>query len=211
MSKPFKDLSGQKFGLLTVVSLAGKIPDGHYAWNCKCECGNSVVVKASGLNPRTKSCGCVMRAKRAAGTHWTHGLSDTPEYGVWLDIKKRCYNPRFKFYKYYGERGIKVCERWLESFANFYEDMGPRPGPQSSIERGDVYGNYEPGNCSWIPRRRQALNRTDTVRITVNGVTKPLADWCRETGVRTGTAHQRIHRGWDPASAVTTPLEQKGR
>jgi len=205
-----KDLSGQRFGLLTVESLAAKTPDNHYAWNCLCECGTRLVVRAANLqHGKRKSCGCVMRAKRSKGTNYRHGMAHSPEWNAWSEMKRRCYDPRRKFYKYYGGRGIKVCARWMESFENFLADMGLKPSPEYSIEREDVDGDYEPGNCSWSPRSRQAVNRTDTVRIRVNGTTKALADWCRETGVSPGTAHKRISDGWDPAVAVTKPSTRK--
>lgn len=88
-----------------------------------------------------------------------HGMRETPIYSAWTDMKTRCYNPKNSEYNNYGGRGIKVCERWRNSFMAFYEDMGPRPTPQHSIDRKDVNGNYEPGNCRWATRSQQNINR----------------------------------------------------
>lgn len=107
----------------------------------------------------------------------THGMSNTPEYKAWFEMKRRCYNKNRKGYKNYGGRGIKVCDRWLESFENFYEDMGDRPSPNHSLDRIDVNGNYEPSNCKWSDRTEQNYNQrfrggvTNQPNIKTNGHT----------------------------------------
>lgn len=94
----------------------------------------------------------------AGKTYEKHGKENTREYRIWCNMKSRCYNPNTTFYKIYGARGIRVCERWLNSFANFYNDMGKAPTDEYSIDRKDVNGNYTPINCRWATTQEQALN-----------------------------------------------------
>jgi hypothetical protein len=140
--------------------------------------------------------------------NYRHGMAYSAEWRAWSKMKDRCANPTNNRYKHYGARGIGVCARWLK-FENFLADMGPKPSPAHTIERKDVDLGYEPGNCVWVHKSRQALNRTDTLRITVNGVTKALMDWAREIGLKSSTVHMRIDKyGWDPVVAATTPARK---
>lgn len=148
---------------------------------------------------------------RGAGHHaYKHGHAgrvDGPPsktYTVWAAMLQRCYLETSPNFPRYGGRGIKVCDRW-HSFENFLADMGERP-PGLSIERENVNGDYGPSNCSWATRAVQANNTRANVRITIEGVTKTLSQWCAETGVNKHTAAKRINRsGWTPQRAVTTP------
>lgn len=134
----------------------------------------------------------------------THRKSGTGVYRAWSSMMTRCRNPKCHNYYRYGGRGIRVCERWHD-FSNFYADMGDRPSGYS-LERIDYDGNYEPGNCTWIPNRLQARNKSNTKRITIDGVTKPLAEWCEVFGVASDLAWRRITWcKWDEAKAVSTP------
>ncbi len=144
-------LLGKRFKNLIVLSKSEYVGDQHM-WLCRCDCGNEVIVRGGNLTSgTTRSCGCKRGAK--------HGLSHTPEYGVWSSMKARCLNPRDSAWRYYGGRGITVCNSWLDSFVNFYEDMGPRPNPSYSIDRIDSDGNYEPSNCKWASPQEQWDNR----------------------------------------------------
>lgn len=154
------DLTGLRFGKLLVIRRSGSGRSGKSKWLCRCDCGNEKSILGCSLrNGRTRSCGCSSEKQRPKdGWH----KDKKPEYTVWIGIKQRCYNPKASGYSYYGERGIRVCERWLNSFDDFYFDMGPKPSPKHSIDRIDVNGNYEPSNCKWATPNEQARNKRDS-------------------------------------------------
>lgn len=160
----------KKYGRLTLLTCL----EGRYiTWKCICDCGNEVKVRASCLaSGNTKSCGCLQKdavsktgkINKGNKHRQTHGMTKTPEYDAWRHMKDRCSNPNVKNYKNYGERGIIICQRWLNSFENFLEDMGPKPFPKIlySLDRIDNDGNYEPGNCKWSTRSQQQRNRRNS-------------------------------------------------
>lgn len=139
----------------------------------------------------------------------THGYTKSDEsrqvYGVWGQMLQRCRNPNVKSYPQYGGRGIKVCERW-NSFANFIADVGPRPGPGYQLDRIDNDGDYEPGNCEWNIRKINCRNKTNNVRLSLNGVTKTLTEWSEQLGIDIATLSCRRSRGLTDEQVLTTPL-----
>ena len=154
-----KDIKGEKFFRLTAIdSFSKRNPSGRSQvfWNCICDCGEKVQVLGECLRRgTTKSCGCWKEEKEP--TSKTHGMSQSDEYKIYRDIVRRCEDPRRKGYKHYGGVGIK-CE-W-DSFEDFYEQMGPRPSPEHSVERKDAYGNYCKANCVWTnDNNLQAFNQ----------------------------------------------------
>lgn len=166
--RPYRDLRGQKFGLLTAVRLARRGNHGlnrkRAAWLCACDCGKNIeVITESLTSGNTKSCGC-LRAKWAIGQgNAKHGQSRViggraSEYEIWNQMIQRCNNPRTKSWKNYGGRGISVCERW-RTFENFLADMGRRLTPNLSIDRINNDGDYEPSNCRWATRAEQNRNQ----------------------------------------------------
>lgn len=157
-SHNLKNLKGKVFGRLTVIELSKKSKPGKIYWECLCQCGNIKSISSNSLlSGNTKSCGC-LRKEIVSSSKSTHKKSYSPEYNCYHHMLKRCYNKNNNVYQYYGARGIKVCDRWLESFENFYEDMGDRPSPNHSLDRINNDGNYEPSNCKWSTQSEQVIN-----------------------------------------------------
>lgn len=200
------DLTGKKFGRLTVVSRAENSKGGKSRWLCRCECGNECVVHGSSLKSgNTKSCGCIRReANHDRAT--THGMSKTPLFTIWWAMVSRCNNPNNRSYENYGGRGIHVCDEWLDSSCFFEWAITNGYSEGLTIERVDVNKGYEPSNCKWIPKAEQARNKTNSRMVEINGERKCLAQWCEEYGVDYFMVRQRICKlGWEPEKALTTP------
>ncbi len=125
-----------------------------------------------------------------------HGKWKTPEFRVWVEMRRRCRDMSGIKGRHYAQKGIKVCERWEESFVYFLEDMGERPSPRHQIDRINPEGNYEPSNCRWVTSLDQQNNRRKHTRITINGVTKNANQWWRETGLPNSTFYNRLRLGW---------------
>ena len=118
------------------------------------------------------------------------------EYHCYNAMRARCHNPKTPHFERYGGRGIKVCDRWRESFTAFLEDMGRCPSPRHSLDRINNDGDYEPDNCRWATPVDQANNRRSSKWITYNGDTRTQAQWARAIGVTQGTLHARLKAGW---------------
>ena len=200
-----KDITGMKFGRLTVLRLSHKDNRKECHWLCKCECGNQKVVSGNKLRSgNTKSCGCLQKEFLDGRLRRKHGLTNTKLYATWENMKHRCEDPKNWMYPNYGGRGIKVCEEWHNS-STFFEwaySHGYKEG--LTIERIDVNGNYELGNCTWIPIKNQYLNRTDSHFVTAFGKTQTISEWAKESGIKYDTIERRLNQyGWDAERAVT--------
>lgn len=197
------DHTGKKFGRLTVIEYShtnGK----RSMWRCLCDCGNEKIVNGHELAcGDTKSCGCIR-----GQSNITHGDSrgkKTKEYRTWTGIITRCYNINHHKYPSYGGRGIVMCDRWRNSYENFLSDMGRAPSPKHSIDRPNVNGNYEPGNCRWATDAEQCENKQNSVKATINGETKIISQWARLYGISEFKCYSRIKKGWTPEDAVLKP------
>lgn len=127
-------------------------------------------------------------------SQYRHGQRQSAEYRIWRHMRTRCENKNSPAYKWYGARGIKVCDRWLD-FKHFFEDMGLRPSDKHSIDRIDCHGNYEPSNCRWATMKVQQRNRSNNAIYTYNGVTASLAELCEINGCKYTTVHMRMSKG----------------
>jgi hypothetical protein len=131
--------------------------------------------------------------KGEQGFHTVHGLRNHPLYRTWQNIKSRCYNPNCKDYKYYGERGIRVCEEWEKDFVEFlYWALKHGWEKGLTIERKDFNKGYSPNNCIWIPMKEQSKNRRSVNNITYKGETHNIAEWSRITGIARKTLELRL-------------------
>lgn len=204
--------SGQdeRFGRWTVLGPAettGRLP----RLLCRCDCGTVRSVARNNLrHGATLSCGCLSRettAKVMTVLHRTHGMKYTPEYRVWTSLIHRCRRPQNRAYRNYGGRGIRVCDRWANSFEAFIEDVGCRPSPTHSIDRIDNEGHYEPGNVRWATREEQATNRRTNLYLELNGERKTLSQWSRVCGINRVVIKQRLDSGWTLERALHTPVK----
>lgn len=183
--------AGDKYGRLTIVS---EVPVSKNKWDrtprrfsCLCDCGKTKEVAMAHLrNGRIISCGC------AYGTHF-HSQTAL-EYRTWQGMKRRCLNPNEPGYKNYGGRGIEVCERWKNSYENFYADMGPKPTKTHTLERIDNNKGYCPENCKWATRLEQQGNVRTNRLLTYDNRTMCLAAWARELGVHSSKLTYRVNK-----------------
>lgn len=142
-----------------------------------------------------------------------HGRSGkrSPEFIAWGNIVQRCCNPNSPEYRNYGGRGIKVCDRWRDSFTSFLADVGPRPSRKHSIDRRDNNGDYEPGNCRWVTSTVQNRNKRTNRLVIIGRDSRIIADWSIVSGVPAVLIESRLRRGWIPVRAVFTPRLNQGR
>jgi len=193
MGKIPENITGNIYNKLTVLNYNTK-----GKWFCKCECGNETCVDQFKLKQGIiKSCGCHKNKLK--------GLSKHPQYNTYIHLIDRCYNNKSEKYKNYGARGITVCDRWLNSFENFLEDMGEKPTSLHSLDRINVDGNYEPSNCKWSTEKEQQNNRTNNQRITYKNETKNLIQWCEDLNLTYAKIYYRIFIAkWDINKALET-------
>lgn len=192
------NIIGKRFGRLTVVKKT-RLKDNRIGWLCRCDCGNKKTIRTNHLlNGETKSCGCLKKE-----VNKTHGKRNTPTYNIWSNMKQRCINKNGRGYKNYGGRGIKVCDRWLNSFENFLEDMGERP-VKLTLDRIDNDGDYCKENCRWATRTTQNRNSRHCNKLTFNGETLTLREWSEKLDIKVCTLNYRVYVAkWDIKDVLT--------
>lgn len=202
-----KDLTGQKFALLTVINRVKNDAKGKAYWECLCDCGNTTVVSGSNLrNGAVKSCGCLRHKEKN-----THHLSNTRLYRIWNAMIQRCNNQEHWAYKYYGKKGIKVCKEWENDFLAFYKWAIKNGYSETlTIDRIDNAKDYFPQNCRWVDRKTQSNNRIFCKMIEYNGKTQSLMQWCEELNLNYKRVHSRLYRlGWSFEKAISIPVKRK--
>lgn len=201
--RPIINLSGLVFRKLKAIDLAGITKTGHTVWNCVCDCGNNCIAYSSELKRGGKgSCGCLAKEPR----NFTHKMSYSPEFKCWSRMKARCLNKNHDMFKHYGGRGIKVCGRWINSFENFFLDMGNKPSSKHTIERTNNNGNYEPSNCRWALNSEQQNNTRKNVFIEHLGLKLTVSQWSRKTGIGISTITYRFKKGWSVEEILETAI-----
>jgi hypothetical protein len=193
------DLTGHKYGRLSVVRLHGRTQHGDKRWLCRCDCGNEKIVQGNNLrNQHTMSCGCLNTE-----THTTHGMYHTKIYKVWHGMKSRCVNRSHSAWEYYGGRGVEICQKWMD-FEGFYEDMGCSYKDGLTIDRRNNDGNYCKKNCRWVPQEAQKRNTRHNVFLEYKGEVKCLKEWSEIIGLAYPMLQKRISRGWQTERAFET-------
>lgn len=179
----------------------------------KCDCGViTEAVLSEVTRGRKKSCGCLVKETTTARST-KHGQTKygniPPEYRSWHGMKTRCINPNNKDWANYGGRGITICEKWINSYENFFNDMGEKPSPFHSIDRIDNNKGYSPDNCRWATNIEQANNMRRNVKVTIDGVTFNKYQWCNKIGINYSAFKHRIKKGWSIEDAIKTPIKQR--
>lgn len=201
----FIDISGNTYHFLTVISYK---ENGYWICQCSCDEKTIIIVKGSQLkNGHTKSCGCFNKMV-ISKLNKTHGMAKTSIYSIYRNMINRCYNKKVKCYKNYGGRGIKVCQRWLDGFENFYEDMGPRPSDKHSIDRIDNNGDYCLENCRWTTAQEQGNNRRNNRIVIYDNEEFTLTDLANKFNIDVKILHERLGYGWSIEKSVTTPIRR---
>ncbi len=209
------DLTGKRFGRLTVIKRVANNKHNQLCWLCRCKCGLTPTVAGYALkNGHTKSCGCLhkeLSAKICTDNFLVHGHSihgkESLTYRIWCYMLRRCTNRNSKEYHYYGGRGITVCERWRK-FTNFLEDMGERP-EKHQIDRINNDSGYYKENCRWVTSKTNNRNRRNNHLVTYNGKTQCIAAWAEEYGLRYHTLYKRLSKcGWPIHKALTTSVRK---
>lgn len=197
--------NGDRFGKLTVIGVEHKGNDRKWYYKCKCDCGNTTVVRSNALTTgNTKSCGC------SKGNHGTHKKSKNRLYHIWIGMRERCNNKKNNAYDRYGGRGIVVCDEWQDNYLEFEKwALSNGYADNLSIDRINVNGNYSPSNCRWATAQEQADNKRSNILITIGKITHNLQQWCDIYNITRSTVNTRVRVcGWSYKKAIITPIRK---
>jgi len=213
--KDLENLTGQKFGHLTVFGYVGS--RGVPFWLCRCDCGGWIITRAGSLKSgRSKTCRCYMDSERSVGkgNFRTHGLSRTNTYGRWLNLRTRCNNPNCKDYPHWGGRGITVCQGF-DDYLRFLRLLGDPPDRSYDLDRKDNHGNYSCGECEeclsknwpmnvrWVTDTESRRNMTRNIMLTANNETHCISEWTEIRDISYTRLYQRITKlKWTPEEAL---------
>jgi hypothetical protein len=208
----FEDLTGRRFGRLTVVKRVPNLPGSRLTrWECKCDCGNIThTSRANLLHGHSTSCGCYARELITGNTYReTHNQSYTRLYHIWQSMKQRCYDKNDNAYKWYGRRGITVCNEWME-YENF-QKWAVTNGYKNNltIDRINVNGNYESTNCRWATTKEQNRNKTNNRIIKCKGEKHCMGYWSEKLNIPMNTILNRLNRGCTPEEALNTNYKRR--
>lgn len=201
------ELTGKRFGRLTVVRLHKQLK--HSIWLCRCKCGRKKLARGNHLKDgNIRSCGCLLASERlpTRGNVYAgrHGFRHYSGYAVWQNMMRRCYDKKCRSHKDYGKKGIRVCKRWHD-LRCFAADMGVK-SKGMTIERLNPTKDYKPSNCKWVPRSEQNRNKRNSVWLVCDGRRMLLEDWSRLSGIDSRRISSRIrHLGWTSKKAIWTP------
>ena len=203
------DLTGQRFERLVVLEREGT-RNKRTTWLCQCDCGKAHITTTSYLrSDAAHSCGCLLKETREKAMR-KHGQCGTRLYHIWDNMKRRCINPQNPGFRIYGERGITVCEEWMEfqpfydwSIANGYDDI-------LQLDRRNNDKGYSPDNCRWTTSKVNGRNKRSNRPITYNGETRIMKEWSEYLGINYYTLRKRMGKmGWSIEKTFTTPIDRR--
>lgn len=197
MSAP-NNLTGQRFGRLTVIARGENTKSGKATWVCVCDCGKKKEKPVTAYDLTTgkvRSCGCLYLTSNK-GRRKTHGKTGTRLYQIWFSMRQRCHYPASLSYRRYGGRGIEVCDEW-NNFQTFYDwAMANGYRDDLTLDRIDSNGNYAPSNCRWATMKEQQNNRSNNIRVSIGGVERTLSEWSDVSGIPRSTLTWRVKHNW---------------
>jgi len=214
MSKKL-NIQGQRFSRWTVLDKESITIRNHTKVWCRCDCGTEKLIDDQSLKTgRSTSCGCYHKSMTNAMQ--THGDSSknikATEYNSWAGMKQRCYNKNNIRYPEWGGKGVTVCDRWLNSYEAFLEDVGRKPAPHYTLDRyPNKTGNYEPNNVRWATPKQQSNNTARNRNIEHDGEVRTLAQWADKYKIQPATLSSRLRHNWDLKEALNTPVSYLNR
>lgn len=193
-----KDLTGQRFGSLTVIARGENTKSGKATWVCVCDCGKQKEKSVTAYDltsGKVRSCGCLYFVSNK-GRRKTHGKTSTRLHQIWCSMRQRCNYPYSKAYRIYGGKGVTVCNEWND-FQTFYDwAMANGYRDDLTLDRIDGNGNYCPSNCRWATMKEQQNNRLNNIRFSVGGVERTLTEWSEASGIPRATLEWRVKHHW---------------